>query len=95
MNRKISNQFGRFGTIGEVKSSHFAAIMSRVGDPRGAAFDIGFWKNDNWHLNDPIPGKTDEYKPNLEPCHPDNEFFQFFLCKNDSKKLGLRAQPKP
>ena len=95
MGRKASERFGRYATIHEVKSSNFAtdnARMGRMADPRGAAFEIGHWKNGNWELNAAIPGKTNEYERNPEPCHPDNKFFQFFLCRNDSKKLGLRAQ---
>ena len=60
--------------------------------PSGAAFDVGAWKSNDWFLNDPIQGKPNEYQQNPEPCHPDNKFLEFFLCKVDSKKLGLRAQ---
>ena len=95
MGRKASERFGRYATIHEVKSSDFvkdSVKMARMADPRGAAFEIGAWKNGNLDLNAPVEGKYNEYEPNLEPCHPDNKFFQFFLCRNDSKKLGLRAQ---
>ena len=93
MTRKTRQKFGRYANIHEVKSSIFkdSVKMQRMGDPRGSAFDNGSWINGNWKMNNEIPGKSGEYEKNLEPCHPENKFFQFFLCKNDSKKLGLRA----
>jgi len=96
MNRKLSKRFGRYANIHEVKSSVFSdkVKMQRMGDPRGNAFDTGAWINDRWTMNNEILSKSGEYEKNLEPCHPDNKYLQFFLCKNDSKKLGLRAQGK-
>ena len=96
MGRKVRQRFGRYANIHEVKSSVFSdrVKMQRMGDPRGNAFDTGSWIDGGWKMNDKIPGKSDEYEKNLEPCHPKNQYLQFFLCKNDSKKLGLRAQAK-
>ena len=96
MTRKTSERFGRYANIHEVKSSIFgdSVKMQRMGDPRGSAFDTGSWINGAWKMNDEIPGKSGEFVKNVGPCHPDNKYLQFFLCKNDSKKLGLRAQVK-
>ena len=93
MTRKTRQKFGRYANIHEVKSSVFkdSVKMQRMGDPRGNAFDTGAWINDGWKMNKENPSKPGEYERNLEPCHPDNKYQQFFLCKNDSKKLGYRA----
>lgn len=96
MTRGTSQKFGRYANIHEVKSSIYAdsVKMQRMGDPRGNAFDTGAWINGGWKMNDPIPNQVGEFQKNPEPCHPNNEYKQLFLCRNDSKKLGLRAQGK-